>query len=165
MIIIVMGVAGAGKTTIGQALAQRLMGEFLEGDAYHPQANIDKMSRGVPLTDEDRAGWLTRLVGEIERRNADRTATITVISCSALKKQHRDRLRAADPALRLVYLRGSRQLLEQRLAARRDHFLPPALLTSQLSTLEPPADDESPIVADIAAPVHVIVEDLANELS
>jgi gluconokinase len=157
MVIIVMGVSGSGKTTTGRALAERLGGEFLEGDAYHPQANIAKMRQGIPLTDRDRSTWLARLSQEISRRKCTGGSTPTVVSCSALKRRYRDRLRQADRDLELVFLTGSPALLRARLARRPDHFMPPSLLASQLATLEAPQEDESPIVVDIASRVDEIV--------
>jgi len=164
MIIIVMGVAGAGKTAVGRALATRLGGEYLEGDAYHPSSNIEKMRRGIALSDRDRADWLTNLSQEIAQRKEVNTSMPTVVSCSALKKRYRDQLRYADPDLQLVYLTGSRDLLTQRLARRQYHFMPPQLLRSQLATLEPPQADESPIVVDVASSVDDIVDYVCSEL-
>ena len=164
MIIIVMGVAGAGKTTIGRELATRLGGEYLEGDAYHPSSNIEKMRRGIALSDRDRAAWLTNVSQEIAQRKKANTSTPTVVSCSALKRRYRDQLRKADPDLLLVYLAGTHDLLMERLTRRQDHFMAPQLLTSQLSTLEPPQEDESPIVVDIASSVRDIVNYVCSEL-
>jgi len=141
-----MGVAGSGKSTIGAALAAALGADFVEGDDYHPPANVERMARGIPLTDEDRAGWLRALAGQIrERRDAGRGLVLT---CSALKRAYRDVLRAAAPDLQLVYLRGPRALIAQRLASRRGHFMPASLLDSQLATLEEPSPDEQAWVCD-----------------
>lgn len=157
MIVVVMGVAGSGKTTIGRALARRLGGEFIEGDSFHPQSNIDRMRSGQPLSDDDRSIWLTRLSREIARRKSAGASVPTVLSCSALKKSYRARLREADRGLRLIYLTGSQDLLRERLVRRQDHFMPPTLLASQLSTLEPPQEDESPIIVDISSSADEIV--------
>ena len=164
MIIVVMGVSGSGKTAVGRALAQRLKGEFLEGDAFHPSVNVEKMQRGEPLADQDRSKWLVKLGQVIAARVAEGTPVPTVISCSALKKSYRDRLRRADRSLQLVYLTGSPMLLAERLQRRRDHFMPPSLLPSQLATLEPPGDDESPIVAEISSSVARIVDQVCAAL-
>ena len=148
---VVMGVTGCGKTTIGEALAARLGLPFLEGDRLHPAANITKMSAGTPLTDEDRWPWL----GEIGARLAGSSGIIA--SCSALKHDYRRRLaEAAKRPVFFVFLDGSRELLEARVRQRPGHFMPPALLGSQLSTLERPGNDESAIAIDIALPADEI---------
>lgn len=164
MNIIIMGVCGSGKSTIGRALADRLGGEFFEGDGFHPGSNIEKMNKGIPLTDRDRADWLTRLSQAIAQRRQAGESTPAVFSCSALKKSYRDQLRRGDPDLRLVHLHGARELLEQRMLARRDHFMPPQLLTSQLATLEEPDEDEAPIIVDVSAGVDHIVDDIDRKL-
>lgn len=138
VVIVVMGVAGSGKTTHGRALAAELGWDFADADDFHPPANIAKMSAGVPLADSDRAPWLALLRAEIERRlAADRPL---VLACSALKQAYRDALWADRPRMRLVFLDGPRELLAARLGARAGHFAGPALLESQLRDLEPPAD-------------------------
>jgi gluconokinase len=143
-IVVVMGVAGSGKTSVGRQLATVLGWTFAEGDDFHPPANVSKMARGTPLTDADRWPWLDAIgrwiVGETA---ANRSA---VVACSALKRRYRDRLRLAWPALRLVYLRVDREELHRRLAARLEHFFPARLLDSQLQDLEPPQPDEQAIV-------------------
>ena len=137
MIVVVMGVSGCGKTTVGQALADDLGWPFLDADDFHPQANVEKMSAGTPLTDDDRWPWLDRLTNEMKAINA--RGGNAVLGCSALKQAYRDRLaRAGD--VRVVYLKGDRATIEQRLGARAGHFMPPALLTSQFATLEEPAN-------------------------
>lgn len=158
--IVVMGVAGCGKSTIGAALAERLGAEFLDGDSLHPQANIDKMASGTPLNDDDRAPWLA----EIGRRFPASNSAL-VIACSALKRSHRDIIRSADPSVVFVHLHGTRELLNARMTARPGHFMPPSLLESQLTTLEPLQDDEAGIVVDIATSVEDIVDDVNSALN
>jgi gluconokinase len=142
-----MGVSGSGKSVIGAAFARALGIEFVEGDAYHPPENVERMSRGVPLTDDDRAGWLRALAMRIgEARDA---GTGLVMTCSALKRSYRDILRAEAHELRFVFLRGPGALIAERLAGRRGHFMPASLLDSQLATLEEPSPDEGAWVCDI----------------
>jgi gluconokinase len=144
-VIVVMGVSGSGKTTLGTRLAQALGVPFEEGDNLHPPANIAKMKAGEPLTDADRAPWLDAVAGWIEGRLLDGRGG--VVSCSALKRIYRDRLRRADAAgLRFVLLDPSPEMLRDRLAHRRHHFMPPSLLDSQLATLERPTPDEGVLV-------------------
>jgi len=134
MIIILMGVSGSGKTTLGNLLARDLGWPFHDGDDFHPQANIDKMRRGIPLTDDDRDAWLTTLRHQIDTLvDSQRSA---VLACSALKQAYRDRLQR--PEVRLIYLKGDCALIRQRLLARQGHFMPPDLLASQFATLEEP---------------------------
>lgn len=141
--VVVMGVSGCGKSRIGQAIATALGARFVDGDGLHPPANIDKMSRGQALQDADRAPWLTQ-VGRV-LRHPDR-----VVACSALKRKYRDQIRAeAGAEVTFLYLRGQRDTLLARMAGRPGHFMPPALLDSQLATLEPPTADERHLVADI----------------
>jgi len=150
-----MGVSGCGKSSIGLQLASALEVPFLEGDTYHSYANVAKMTAGVPLTDADRADWLEALHNEI--RDARLRNSGLVLSCSSLKRRYRDLLRSADPELRFAHLAGPRQLIADRMAARKDHYMPPALLDSQLATLEPLQDDEAGIVLDIAqAPEELV---------
>jgi len=157
---VVMGVSGCGKSTIGQLLADAHGDAFVEGDAFHPPANVAKMSAGQPLNDDDRSDWLRALKTEISR--AREQGVGLVMSCSALKRSYRDLLREADPALRFVHLHGPRALIAERLAARRDHYMPPLLLDSQLAALEPLGQDEQGIHLDIqrapAQLVHTILE-------
>jgi gluconokinase len=153
---VVMGVASCGKTSVGEALAARLGAAFAEGDRLHPRSNVEKMSQGIPLTDEDRWPWLA-LVGESLRGTEGRIA-----SCSALKRSYRALITArAERPVSFVFLDGSRSLLEERIAARRNHFMPPSLLASQLATLERPSADERARAFDIARPVEEIVEEAA----
>ncbi|YCK81569.1 gluconokinase, GntK/IdnK-type [Arthrobacter sp. D3-18] len=158
--IVIMGVAGCGKSTIGAALAERLGAEFLDGDSLHPQANIDKMASGTPLNDDDRAPWLA----EIGRRFPASNSAL-VIACSALKRSYRDIIRSADPSVVFVHLHGTRELLNARMTARPGHFMPPSLLESQLTTLEPLQDDEAGIVVDIAKSVEDILNDVNSALN
>jgi gluconokinase len=155
MIVLLMGVSGSGKTTIGAQLADALGAAFHEGDAFHPPANVAKMARGEPLTDADRMPWLDAIAAAMAR--ADRAGETAVFACSALRRAYRDILRAACPGLRLVHLSGSETLIRGRLEARRGHFMPPALLPSQFRTLEPPDPAEQPIVLDIDAAPEAIV--------
>ncbi|WP_229505997.1 gluconokinase [Massilia genomosp. 1] len=146
---VVMGVSGCGKSTVGQALAQALGVRFVEGDQYHPAANVAKMSAGMALDDADRAGWLHALQGQI--REARARGAGLVLSCSALKRRYRDLLREGDPALRFAHLDGPRELIAARMRARADHYMPPALLESQLRDLEPLQLDEAGVVLDIGS--------------
>jgi carbohydrate kinase (thermoresistant glucokinase family) len=157
--IVVMGVCGCGKSTVGRLLAATLALPFVEGDELHPQANVDKMASGTPLTDADRAGWLDAIAQRLASAHSG-----VVVSCSALKRRYRDRLRADAPRLRFVHLHGPRALLEQRLAARRGHYMPAALLDSQLQTLEAPAPDERAIVLTIDAPPETLAAQAAAAL-
>ncbi len=150
-----MGVSGCGKSSVGLQLAGALQVPFLEGDTYHSYANVAKMTAGVPLTDADRADWLMALHKEI--RDARLKQNGLVLSCSSLKRRYRDLLRSADPELRFVHLAGPRELIAERMAARKDHYMPSTLLDSQLATLEPLQDDEAGIVLDIAqAPSQLV---------
>lgn len=157
---VVMGVSGCGKSCVGALLAARLGIRFLEGDSYHAPASVEKMRAGTPLTDEDRAGWLARLAAEIGAAAA--AGEGLVLSCSALKRRYRDRLRAADPALRFAHLAGARELVAQRMAARAGHYMPLALLESQFATLEALQDDEAGLLLDIRKSPAQLVEEIAE---
>lgn len=152
-----MGVSGSGKTTVGSALAAALGRRFVDADDLHPPANVEKMAAGVPLTDDDRRPWLDA-VGAVLAEGG------VVVACSALRRAYRDRLRAAAPGLRLVFLHGTRELLAERMG-HRDHFMPVTLLDSQLATLEEPGPDEHPLSFDVARPVDEIVADAAEALA
>lgn len=152
-VIVVMGVSGCGKSTLGLALAEALGVPYIEGDALHPPRNVALMAAGTPLTDADRAGWLD-VIGERLAQAGDQGA---VVACSALRRLYRDRLRAASPGLRLVHLHGDPGLLAERIGQRTGHYMPPALLPSQLQTLEPPDPDEAAITLDIAQPPEALV--------
>ncbi|WP_229207429.1 MULTISPECIES: gluconokinase [unclassified Duganella] len=155
---VVMGVSGCGKSSVGLQLAGALEVPFLEGDTYHSYANVAKMTAGVPLTDADRADWLMALHQEI--RDARLKQSGLVLSCSSLKRRYRDLLRSADPELRFAHLAGPRELIAERMAARKDHYMPPTLLDSQLATLEPLQDDEAGIVLDIAQAPAALVQQI-----
>ncbi|MEM8631349.1 MAG: gluconokinase [Pseudomonadota bacterium] len=153
---VVMGVTGSGKTTVGQAVAKRLGASFIDGDDLHPPANIEKMSRGEPLTDTDRAPWL-RLVGQA----LSQAEGPCVIGCSALKRRYRDIIRTeAGAPVMFLHLTGSRDVLAERVANRPGHFMPASLLDSQIASLEPPGDGELFKAADIDQPVAEIVDGL-----
>src|SRR5262249_41593163 len=152
--LVVMGVSGAGKTTLAEALALRLGFAFLDADDLHPPENVAKMRRGEALDDNDRAPWLGAVAQAIAGFKArDQGA---VLACSALKRRYRDRLREADPDLGFVYLAAPRDVLVSRLAARRGHFMPKALLDSQLATLEQPGADENAVTLDASLPVETL---------
>ncbi len=146
---VVMGVSGCGKSTVGQALAQELGVPFVEGDQFHPPANVAKMSAGMPLDDDDRAGWLLALQAQIREARAGGTGL--VLSCSALKRRYRDLLREGDPALRFAHLDGPRELIAARMQARAGHYMPPSLLDSQLRDLEALQPDEAGVLLDIGS--------------
>ncbi|MCC6717090.1 MAG: gluconokinase [Acetobacteraceae bacterium] len=156
-----MGVSGSGKTTIAKGLAAALGWRFQEGDALHPPENVAKMAAGTPLTDDDRAPWLAAIAEVID---AWRTAGASgIVTCSALKRAYRRVLVGDRPDVRLVHLVGDKALIAARMAARRGHFMPPALLDSQFATLEPPGPDENPIVVDISpAPEEIVAAILAR---
>ncbi len=147
-LVLVMGVSGAGKSTIGALLAEALGVAFADADAFHPPANVTKMSAGTPLTDDDRWPWLDAIGAWLTARgNAG-----GVVACSALKRAYRDRLRAACPALRLVHLDGDAALIAARQAARPGHFMPASLMASQFATLETPKAGEGAIILSVAPP-------------
>src|SRR5262245_1440164 len=160
MVVVMMGVSGSGKTTIGKMLADQLGWTFVEADDFHPSANVEKMHRGTPLTDEDRRPWLAALRTRIDEAcNRDENM---VLACSALKHAYQDYLERDDPAcVRYVYLQGSEELLRQRLARRKGHFMNPSLLHSQFETLEPPVDA---IRVDVTPTPEVIVAEIRKKL-
>jgi gluconokinase len=160
--LIVMGVAGSGKSTIGEALAARLHWTFEDGDRFHPASNVAKMSAGHPLTDDDRWPWLQAIADEIDRVVA--ADGHVVVACSALKRAYRDLLVHGRDDIRIVYLDGSRDLIAGRLKARKGHFMPPGLLDSQFATLQVPAADENSISVAIDANVEAIVNDIAGRI-
>lgn len=143
MKVVVMGVCGCGKTAVGERLAAALGCPFIEGDAYHPPQNVDKMRRGVPLTDGDRASWLSALAREL----ADRKSA--VIACSALKRRYRSRLQDRTGAVTFLHLAAPRTVIAGRLSARTGHYMPPGLLDSQLAILEPPGADEPAVTQSV----------------
>ena len=148
--IVVMGVSGCGKSSVGLALAEALGARFIDGDDLHPEANKAKMAAGIPLNDDDRWPWLD-LVGEALAESN------TVVACSALKRVYRERILAAAPGTFFVHLHGTRELLAQRMGARPDHFMPVSLLDSQLNTLELLGADEPGVMLDIALPIDQLV--------
>lgn len=159
MIVIVMGVSGSGKTTIGKLLAHRLGAHFLDADDFHPEENVEKMRGGAPLDEQDRAPWLTLLNKEL--RNHHLRGERVVLACSALKRSHRQALLEGLPAARVIYLRGSRALLASRLAQRKGHFMPPALLDTQFEALEEPRDA---MTVDVSSTPEGIVEAICAAL-
>jgi gluconokinase len=161
MVVVLMGVTGSGKTTVGRMLADKLTWEFVDGDDFHSPANKQKMSRGIPLTDADRQPWLEALRGVVLawlQRGSD-----GVLACSALKRSYRERLRAGED-VRFFYLKGDYTLLEQRLRGRAGHFAGPDLLASQLEPLEEPDESEQAITIAGALPPEAIVEQIISSL-
>ena len=153
-----MGVAGSGKSVVGARFAAAMRLPFLEGDQLHPPANVARMAAGIPLTDDDRRGWLGAIAQQL--RDARARGEGLVVACSALKRRYRDVLRAGDATVQFIHLTGTRTLLAERLSHRTGHFMPAALLDSQLETLEVPDPDEGAWSIDIADPVDVIVSRL-----
>jgi gluconokinase len=142
--VVVMGVSGSGKTTVAELLAKQLNWPFMEGDRLHPPANVEKMRQGIPLNDADRAPWLDRIGEEFKSWGAEGRSG--VLTCSALKRAYRDRIRSARPDVRFVYLKGSEALIAARVAARHHEYMPASLLRSQFDTLEEPTPDEPGVV-------------------
>jgi len=158
-ILLVMGVSGSGKTTIGAMLAGRLGWKYAEADDFHPPANVAKMHSGIPLTDEDRWPWLGAIAAWMDEQTEP-----AVVTCSALKHKYRDMLRQGRPDLRLIYLDGSKELISTRLAARHGHFFPKQLLDSQFVDLEPPRADEHPLTVSIDQPLEDSVQEIYDRL-
>jgi carbohydrate kinase (thermoresistant glucokinase family) len=154
-LVVVGGVSGSGKSTVGALLAERLGVPFADADDLHPQANVDKMAAGIPLTDEDRWPWLAAVGAEL----AASTQTGLVIACSALRRVYRDAIRDAAPTAFFVELTGSPELLAERIGSRKGHFMPPALLASQLALLEPLEADERGVTLDVAATPEQLVDE------
>jgi gluconokinase len=161
-VIVVMGVASSGKTSLGERLAEKLGWPFRDADSFHPPANVAKMSGGIPLTDEDRKPWLAAIAAWIDELRA--SGGNGIVTCSALRRAYRDVIVGTRPDVALVYLKGSRELIGQRMAARQHHFMPPALLDSQFATLEEPGADENPFVVQVEASKEAIVEQVVREL-
>lgn len=160
--IVVMGVSGCGKTSVGRHLARLLGWPFLEGDEFHPPENIAKMSAGIPLRDEDRWGWLDSIGAQMSGRRAQ--GERVVVSCSALRRCYRDRLRAAGDLL-FIHLQGARDRIEARMALRSGHYMPVGLLDSQFATLEALEPDERFLVCDIGPPAQHIAERLISQVA
>jgi gluconokinase len=160
--VIVMGVSGSGKSTIGTLLAMRLQWEYEDADWFHPAANVEKMHSGTPLTDQDRLPWLKAIAAWIDQSRQD--GRHGVIACSALKRSYRDILIGRRKSVVLVYLRGPRELLGERMARRTGHFMPPTLLESQLATLEEPGPDEDPIVVTVTPPPERIIAEVEQAM-
>ena len=158
MMIVVMGVSGSGKSTIGRAVADRLGWPFFDGDDFHPAANIDKMSRGVPLNDDDRAGWLAAIAARMRALIANDCSG--VFTCSALKQKYRDQLRVSAD-VRFVYLHGSYDLIWSRLRQRTDHYMKPNMLASQFEDLEEPRDA---LTLNIELPPEHIIEAIMQDI-
>ena len=160
--LVVMGVSGSGKSTIADKLAARIGWSYEDGDKFHPASNVAKMKAGHPLTDEDRWPWLRAIAAEIDRAGA--AGEHLVIACSALKRVYRDILVHGRSDVRIVFLNGTQQLIADRLAKRKGHFMPPDLLPSQFRALEPPTPDENPITVSIDASVEAIVDDIVQQI-
>jgi gluconokinase len=160
--LIVMGVSGSGKSSIAERLAKRLGWRYEDGDWFHPPHNVAKMSAGQPLTDEDRWPWLKAIANEIDR--VCEAGQQVVIACSALKRAYRKVLIHGRNDVRMVYLKGTQDLIASRISARKDHFMPPGLLASQFKTLEPPDANEHPVTVSIDASLDAIVDDAIRQL-
>jgi len=161
--VVLMGVSGAGKSTVGRIIAERLGCPFRDADSFHPRANIEKMASGHPLTDDDRWPWLRAIAAWIDEHRA--AGTTCVVTCSALKRAYRDIITSKQRRdVRLVHLKGDFGLIEGRLKARTGHFMPPALLTSQFDALEQPAADEHAITVSIDAAPEKIAEEVLKRL-
>src|SRR3990172_3808506 len=159
MVLILIGVSGSGKTTVGSKLAEALGWRYFEADDFHPPENVAKMSQGIPLSDADRAPWLAAMHQQIRDLNA--AGEPGVMTCSALKQAYREALAGAEPDVHFVYLRGDLETIQGRLNARRDHFMPPGLLASQFRTLEEPAEA---LVIDIRQAPEAIVREIREGL-
>ncbi len=158
--LVVMGVSGVGKTTVAKLLASRLGYEFAEGDAFHPPENVEKMSAGTPLGDEDRMPWLRSLAEWMGQKHE--AGTSTVVTCSALRRRYRDVLHGGAPGVSFVHLVGEQSMLLDRMG-KREHFMPPALLQSQFDALEPLEADEEGVVVDVTEPPERIVDKVIDE--
>jgi gluconokinase len=162
VVLVFMGVSGCGKTTVAAILAGRLGWPFEEGDAMHPQSNIEKMAAGHPLTDEDRSPWLEKVARWVEERLA--AGENGLITCSALKRSYRDVINRRGSGVVFVYLAGSKETIAARLAVRHGHFMPSSLLDSQFADLEEPTSDEPAIRVDIGPPPEVIAQGILEKL-
>jgi gluconokinase len=159
-LVVVMGVSGAGKSTVGTALAERLGLPYRDADAFHPQANIDKMAAGHPLDDRDRAPWLQAIGAWL----ASRDGAGAVASCSALKRRYRQTLLDAAPGIRFLHLSGAAAVISDRMRHRPGHFMKAGMLESQIQTLEPLGDDEPGVAIDVRQPVAAIVDEFVRYL-
>ena len=160
--LVVMGVSGSGKTTVARGIAAKLGWAFAEGDDFHPEANVEKMRAGVPLSDDDRAPWLAALAQWIGAR--EDAAESAVLTCSALKRSYRDRLRAGHPSVRFVHVTAPPDTIRARLESRRGHYMPASLLASQLADLEPLQPDEHGIVLPGDGDSAAVVQELIDRL-
>lgn len=162
-VIVVMGVASSGKTSLGERLAERLGWPFRDADSFHPPENVAKMAGGTPLTDDDRKPWLAAIAGWVDDLRTK--GEHGIVTCSALKRAYRQVIVGNRPDVALVYLKGSRELIGLRMAARQHHFMPPALLDSQFAALEEPGDDERPLVVSVEDSKDAIVQDVVERLN
>jgi gluconokinase len=160
-VMVVMGVSGSGKSTVGTLLALRLKWEFEDGDWFHPASNVEKMHAGIPLTDEDRLPWLRAIAAWIDETRG--SGAQGVVACSALKRRYRTVIIGNRPDVRLVYLKGDIDLIARRIATRHEHFMPPSLLHSQFAALEEPGPDENPVIVSIEpTPREIVARVLAG---
>lgn len=162
-VLVVMGVSGSGKTTVAALLAGRLGWELGDADDWHSPANVRKMHGGTPLTDDDRWPWLASIAAWIDATRS--TGQHAVLACSALRRAYRDVLIGNRPDVRLVYLRGEETLIQDRQAARLNHYMPASLVHSQFESLEVPGADERPLVVDVVAPAHTVVDQIIEQLA
>lgn len=163
-VVLVMGVSGSGKTVVGRRLAEVLGWTFCDADDLHPPANVARMKSGTPLTDADREPWLEALTRVVAAARGEAGPGL-VLACSALRRAYRDRLRGADPQMRLVYLSGPETIIRERISARTGHYMPASLLTSQLATLEPPEPEERAMVAEVTGTPEAIVARILESLT
>lgn len=163
--LIVMGVCGVGKTSVARALADAIPAIYIEADDFHPIKNIEAMSRGEPLTDEMRTPWLRGIGEEVQALRKSQAGQDIVVACSALKRSYRDLIRSYAPDAKVIFLNGPKELIHQRMASRSDHFMPTALLESQLATLEPPSAEEDHLKISIEGTRDDVVSDIVSRLS
>ena len=162
MILVIMGVSGSGKTTIAKGLVERLGWQYQEGDDLHPASNVEKMKSGLPLTDEDRLPWLRKIAEKIDEW---RTKGLSgVVTCSALKRAYRDIIAGGRPDVLIVYPKGSKELIADRMAHRRGHFMPASLLDSQFRILEEPSPDENSLTVSIDQTPEQIDDEIVRHL-